>query len=80
MSLVGKKIEEETVEDSEKEEEKRPNKKPKQTNILSFFEPKKLEKGKIEDINHMITKTFVIYNILFSIIENLWFINLIKFL
>ena len=63
-------MEEETVKDSEEEGEERPNKKPKQTNISSFFEPKKLEKGKIKDINHMITKTFVMCNILFSIIKN----------
>ena len=76
--LVGKKMGEETVEDSEEEGEERPNKKPKQTNVSSFFEPKKLEKGKIEDINRMITKTFVMCNIPFSTVENPWFINLIK--
>ena len=75
---MGKKIRKETVEDSEKEEEKRPNKKPKQTNISSFFKSKKLEKGKIEDINHTITKTFVICNIPFNTVKNPWFINLIK--
>ena len=62
VSLVGKKIRKETVEDSEEEGEKHPNKKSKQTNVLSFFESKKLEKGKIENINHMITKTFVIFH------------------
>ncbi len=71
-------MEEEIIEDSEEEGEERPNKKLKQTNVSSFFESKKLEKGKIEDINHMITKTFVMYNIPFNIVENLWFINLIK--
>ncbi len=71
-------MEEETVEDSEEKEEERSNKKPKQTNVSSFFEPKKLEKGKIKDINHTITKTFIICNISFSMVKNLWFINLIK--
>ncbi len=68
----------ETVENNEEEGEKHPNKKSKQTNVSSFFESKNLEKGKIEDINCMITKTFVMYNILFSTVKNLWFINLIK--
>jgi hypothetical protein len=76
--LVGKKIGQETVENSEEEEEEYPSKKLKQTNVLSFFESKKLEKGKIEDINHIITKTFVMCNIPFSTVENPWFIDLIK--
>src|SRR6266542_5104608 len=76
--LMGKKMEEETVEDSEEEGEERLNKKPKQINVSSFFESKKLEKGKIKDINHTITKTFMMCNILFSTVENPWFINLIK--
>ena len=72
---MGKKMEEETVENSEKEGEEHPNKKLKQTNISSFFE---LKKGKIKDINRMITKIFVMCNIPFSIVKNPWFINLIK--
>ncbi len=64
-------MEEETVKDSEEEGEEHPNKKLKQTNVSSFFEPKKLEKRKIENINHMITKTFVICNIPFNIVKNL---------
>ncbi len=63
-------MEEETVEDNEEEGEKHSNKKLKQTNILSFFELKKLEKRKIENINHMITKTFVMCNIPFNTVEN----------
>ncbi len=61
---------EETVEDSEEKGEEHSNKKPKQTNVLSFFELKKLEKEKIKDINRMITKTFVMCNIPFSIVKN----------
>ena len=67
---MGKKMEEETVENSEEEREEYSNKKSKQTNVSSFFKSKKLEKGKIEDINHTITKTFVICNIPFSTVEN----------
>jgi len=76
--LMGKKIGQETVENSEEEEEEYPSKKIKQTNVLSFFESKKLEKGKIKNINYIITKTFVMCNIPFSIVENPWFIDLIK--
>jgi len=65
-----KKMGEETVEDSKEEGKERPNKKPKQTNVSSFFEPKKLEKGKIKDINHTIIKTFMMCNILFNTVEN----------
>jgi len=75
---MGKKMGEETVKDSEEKREECSNKKFKQTNVSSFFEPKKLEKGKIKDINCTITKTFMMCNILFSIVENPWFINLIK--
>ncbi|PKB93677.1 hypothetical protein RhiirA5_440624 [Rhizophagus irregularis] len=41
-------------------------------------EDEKLEKGYCDEINHSITKAFVMCNIPFSIIENPWFINLIK--
>ena len=61
---------EETVEDSKEKGEECPNKKLKQTNVSSFFEPKKLEKGKIKDINHTIIKTFMMCNILFNTVEN----------
>ena len=63
-------MEEETVENNKEEGEERSNKKSKQTNVSSFFKLKKLKKGKIEDINHMITKTFVMCNIPFSMVEN----------
>src|SRR6266540_1660893 len=57
-----------------------PTKKVKQTAVSNFFEPKKLEKGRINEIDCAITKAFVMYNILFNIIENLWFLDLIKIL
>ncbi|CAI2200557.1 19424_t:CDS:1, partial [Funneliformis geosporum] len=55
-------------------------KKSKQTAMSNFFEPKKLEKGKIDKIDCIITKAFIMSNIPFNTIENLWFINLIKIL
>jgi len=48
--------------------------------MSNFFEPKKLEKGKIDEIDRIITKAFIMSNIPFSTIENPWFINLIKIL
>ncbi len=55
-------------------------KKSKQTTVSNFFEKKKLEKGKIDEIDCTMTKTFVMTNILFSVIKNLWFVDLIKIL
>src|SRR6266498_1616225 len=53
-------------------------KKVKQTAVSNFFEPKKLEKGRINKIDCVITKAFVMCNIPFNIIKNLWFLDLIK--
>ncbi len=66
---MGKKIGKEIIEDSKEEGEECLNKKPKQTNVSSFFKSKKLEKGKIKNINRTITKTFVICNISFSMVK-----------
>src|SRR6266542_3018388 len=55
---------------SSSETEELPIKKSKQTTVSNFFEKKKLEKGKIDKIDHTITKTFVMANIPFSVIEN----------
>src|SRR6266540_4150801 len=46
--------------------------------VSNFFELKKLGKGRINEIDYTITKAFVMYNILFNIIKNLWFLDLIK--
>ena len=55
------------------------HKKQKQTSIQNFYRPeKKLEKGYSDAINSSITKAFVMCNILFSIIENPWFIDMFK--
>ncbi|PKK38601.1 hypothetical protein RhiirC2_805522, partial [Rhizophagus irregularis] len=49
-----------------------------QTSFRSFYKNKELEKGYSDKIHHSIMKAFVMCNIPFSIIENPWFINLIK--
>ncbi|CAB4411425.1 unnamed protein product [Rhizophagus irregularis] len=46
-----------------------------QTSIQSFYKNKELEKGYCDEINRSVTKAFVMS---FSIIENPWFIDLIK--
>src|SRR6266542_6531806 len=72
--LVEKKLENKTIKEEENLSSDTENpliKKVKQTAISNFFEPKKLEKGRINEIDCAITKAFVIYNILFNIIKNL---------
>ena len=55
---------------SSSETEELPTKKSKQTTVSNFFEKKKLEKGKIDEIDHTMIKTFVMANIPFSVIKN----------
>ncbi len=55
---------------SSSETEEPPTKKSKQTTVSNFFEKKKLEKGKIDEIDRTMTKTFVMANIPFSVIKN----------
>ena len=54
---------------SSSETEELPIKKSKQTTVLNFFEKKKLEKGKIDEIDRTMIKTFVMANIPFSVIK-----------
>ncbi|RHZ65058.1 hypothetical protein Glove_319g189 [Diversispora epigaea] len=49
-----------------------------QTFVANFYEVKKLQKGIIDDIDKTIIKAFVMCNFPFSVIENPWFINMIK--
>ena len=80
-TIVGNEIglENESSLSSSKTEEP-PTKKSKQTTVSNFFEKKKLEKGKIDEIDRTMTKTFVMANIPFSVIKNPWFVDLIKIL
>src|SRR2546430_5370853 len=83
-NIVGKKIGEATnVENiSSDSESELPNKKKQklneQTSISSFYKNKKLEKGYSDSIARSITKAFVMCNIPFSVIENPYFVDLIK--
>ncbi len=79
--LVEKKLENKIVEEKENLSNNTKNpftKKMKQIAVSNFFEPKKLEKERINEIDYTITKAFVMCNILFNIIKNLWFLDLIK--
>jgi len=49
-----------------------------QTSIRSFYKNKDLEKGYCDEIDRSITKAFVMSNIPFNIVENPWFIDLMK--
>ncbi len=79
--LVEKKLGNKTVEEEENlsiDTENPSIKKVKQTAISNFFGSKKLEKGRINEIDCIIIKAFVMCNILFNIIKNLQFLDLIK--
>src|SRR6266542_4276115 len=79
--LVRKKLENKMVKEEENlssDMENLPIKKVKQMAVSNFFEPKKLEKGRINEIDCTITKAFIMCNILFNIIKNSWFLDLIK--
>ena len=71
--LVEKELENKTVEEEKNlssDIKTPPTKKVKQTAVSNFFESKKLEKGRINEIDCTITKAFVMCNIPFNIIKN----------
>jgi hypothetical protein len=79
--IVGKAIGEKMGEDDESASdlEEPSHKRQKQTSINNFYKSdKKLEKGYSDAINHSVTKAFVMCNIPFSVIENPWFIDMLK--
>ena len=76
---MGKKKAEEDESDSEYEEEiDLPNKKQKQTSISQYYKYQKLEEGRADEIDKSITKAFIMANIPFNVIENPWFIDLVR--
>ena len=78
--IVGQKLGEDENESSNSELEV-PNKKRKfndQSSISNFYKSKKLEKGYCDNVDRTITKAFVMSNIPFSVIENPWFIDMLK--
>jgi hypothetical protein len=79
--IVGKAMGEKIGEDDESASdlEEPPRKKQKQTSIQNFYSSeKKLEKGYSDTIHRSVTKAFVMCNIPFSVIENPWFVDMIK--
>jgi hypothetical protein len=80
--IVGKTIGENDKDEDESDnsDSELPNKKRKydQTNISNFYKSEKLEKGYCDIIDRSITKAFVMSNIPFSVIENPWFVDMIK--
>ena len=77
--IVGKKkAEEEDSEEDDEEEIDLSNKKQKQTSIPHYYKNQKLEEGRADEIDKSITKAFIMANIPFNIIENPWFIDLIR--
>jgi hypothetical protein len=79
--VVGKKKAEEDESESEDEDEEvidLPNKKQKQTSISHYYKYQKLEEGRADEIDKSITKAFVMANIPFNVIENPWFIDLVR--
>lgn len=78
--IVGKSLGEEETEEESTDEEEFPNKKQKtrQTNIKSFYGGNKLEKGRCDELDRVITKAYIMCNIPFSTIDNPWFIDMIK--
>ena len=77
--IVGKKMGEGDDDESASDLEEPPHKRQRQSSIQNFYNKEKnLEKGCSDVINRSVTKAFVMYNIPFSIIENPWFIDMVK--
>jgi hypothetical protein len=78
--IVGKSLGEEETEGESTDDEDFPNKKQKvrQTDIKSFYGGSKLEKGRSDELDRVITKAYIMCNIPFSTIDNPWFIEMIK--
>ena len=52
--------------------------KSRQITVTNYYGTKKLEKGRIDELDRVITKAFIMANIPFNIIENPWFVNMIR--
>ena len=76
--IVGKKKAEEDESEEDEEEIDLSNKKQKQTSISHYYKYQKLEEGRADEIDKSITKAFIMANIPFNVIENPWFIDLIR--
>ena len=76
--VVGKKKAEEDESEEDEEEIDLPNKRRKQTSISHYYKYQKLEEGRADEIDKSITTAFIMANIPFNVIENPWFIDLVK--
>lgn len=79
--IVGKKIGEDIEESMDEIDEiEHPNKRQKtrQTSVTNFYGTKKLEKGRSDELDRVVTKAFIMANIPFNVIENPWFVNMIR--
>ncbi|CAB5155748.1 unnamed protein product [Rhizophagus irregularis] len=68
----------EEKESADEDESVYPNKRAQQTEIKNFYGGSKIEKGRSDELDQVITKAYVMCNIPFSTIDNLWFIDMIK--
>ncbi|GET57491.1 ribonuclease H-like domain-containing protein [Rhizophagus irregularis DAOM 181602=DAOM 197198] len=76
--IVGKNLAKEEEESADEDESDYPNKRVRQTGIKNFYGGGKIEKGRSDELDRVITKAYVMCNIPFSTIDNPWFIDMIK--
>ncbi|GBC43564.1 ribonuclease H-like domain-containing protein [Rhizophagus irregularis DAOM 181602=DAOM 197198] len=74
----GPNLAKEEEESADEDESVYPNKRARQTEIKNFYGGSKIEKGRSDELDQVITKAYVMCNIPFSTIDNLWFIDMIK--
>ncbi|GET66710.1 ribonuclease H-like domain-containing protein [Rhizophagus irregularis DAOM 181602=DAOM 197198] len=76
--IVGKNLAKEEEKSADEDESDYPNKRVRQTGIKNFYGGGKIEKGRSDELDRVITKAYVMCNIPFSTIDNPWFIDMIK--
>ena len=78
--VVGKKRGEDDDEEESTDETEYPNKKQRsrQTAVTNFYGANKIEKGRSDELDRVVAKAFIMANIPFNVIENPWFVNMIK--
>lgn len=76
--IVGKNFAKEEEESADEDESVYPNKRARQTETKNFYGGSKIEKGRSDELDRVITKAYVMCNIPFSTIDNPWFIDMIK--
>ncbi|GET62172.1 ribonuclease H-like domain-containing protein [Rhizophagus irregularis DAOM 181602=DAOM 197198] len=76
--IVRKNLAKEEKESADEDESDYSNKRVRQTGIKNFYGGGKIEKGRSDELDRVITKAYVMCNIPFSTIDNPWFIDMIK--